>query len=182
MVRKREVVKLITFGLGGHTFEFGRGHHLSGYDKPDTLDVSYYAQYPDHDYAYDIPDGTPCLNKIPAVEANPGFAFSSPLLNVDLPDEGYEAFADTARGVSEFFLEAIAQPESFGLIGAMAGAEAKGKATRSKANPGPFDEIGIAAYLRWWKVRGAIVGTVQGGKIVWPAVPVQPEAEQLPLG
>ena len=146
---KNEVIKLVCFGQGGDTVHYAGGSTCSGYGNPDR---------PHAAEGKDIPDGTPVIDKRAAVDTSEGFkwVFRGPMVNVDLPDEGYEACPKP----SETMIAGLQ-----GSFNTMAGLHL---ASRAKGEPrGPLDYVSVAEYVRGWREHGARIGTYQGGAIVW---------------
>ena len=72
--------KLVCFGRGGDSVEYGGGCHGSGYGTPENPHAS---------AGCIIPDGTPAIDKRPAIETAEGmnWVFKGPMCNPDLVDD-----------------------------------------------------------------------------------------------
>lgn len=142
-------VKLVTFGQGGDTVHYGRGHTCSGYGSPER---------PHAALGEEIPDGTPVIDKRAAVGTPDGFSwvFRGPMVNVDLPDGEREDCPTPSPTLAA------------GLEGGYAVMLARQTVARAASSaPGPLDYVSIAEYVRGWREHGARIGEYRGGKIVW---------------
>ena len=101
--------KLVCFGNGGDTVEYGKGCHGSGYGTPEKPHA---ADFSGKDV--EVPDGTPVLDKRPAIATDEGFAwvFKGPMVNVDLPEGECDALGE----VSPLFAGAVAENEYGALL------------------------------------------------------------------
>lgn len=153
-MNKKTAVKLITFGRGGHTFELSAHSKLSGYDTPERVEGELAAgRYDDN---YDIPDGTPAVDKVPAINQPGGVAavFKSPLVNVDLDEGDIERFNLPKNSI-------IGDAVQNGLMGPVAQASvALALVAKGKPEPGPLDEVSIDVYLTYWRRKGARIGAL----------------------
>lgn len=85
--------------------------------------------------------------------------WSEPIIDADIPDE--EGWRPAILNVSESN-EALANA-FFGERGV----EALRRSDGTQATPGPFDSVSPAYCARYWAEKGAIIGRVIGGQIVW---------------
>lgn len=155
----RKVAKLVCFGRGGHTIDFGRyewapGHTatctLSGYCSPDKP--------PQSNWEDVIPDGCPVVDKLPAIETAAGYAwvFKGPMVDVDLLDGD----CSECPQPSELFAGAMAG-NSYGSLLAVH------EITRQTQKRGALDHVSIREYIDGWREHGARIGRYESGRIVW---------------
>ena len=151
---RREIVRIITFGLGGHGMEivhpdskFSPKSSLSGYDRPETFKFERYEKY-------EIPDGTPVLDKRVPLAENPRLSLNSPLVDPLLPPGSYEE----APEPSEFMLA--------GLEGAFQALAVMAKTRKTTGFTG-LDSVDVETFVEWWRERGARVGKVVDRAFVW---------------
>ncbi len=145
--------KLVTFGMGGDTVYYGAGCTGSGYGSPER---------PHAAEGKAFPDGTPVIDKRPAVENGNGTrqAISGPMVNVDLePGE-----VDACPEPSPIFATAMLQ-DSGNQYGSLLALQAGARVT--EAQYGPLDSVDTATYVRLWREAGARIGQYIGGVIVW---------------
>ena len=143
----KRIAKLVHFGLGGHGELYGQGCTCSGYDRPDTYDYS------------TVPDGTPVLDKRPALDSPEGLSwvFKGPICDPDLSDEQI----DRCPKPSPLFAGAMAEGGgTFGMMVAI-------NEAHDSPDPGPLDSVSVPVYIAGWVKRGARYGIVEGGKVVW---------------
>lgn len=141
--------KLLCFGSGGHSIDFGDGSHLSGYDQPETFD----------DWG-NVSEGCIVLDKRPALQTPEGrqWVFSGPLVDINLPDDQIDACPD----ITNSMMAKVMMWESgnqFGVLAAMHIA--------SKAEVGPLDRVSTKKYVQGWVERGARQGVIQDNGIVF---------------
>lgn len=149
-----DIIKLVSFGRGGDSTEYGKGCHGSGYGSPERPHAADPAKHT-------IPDGTFAIDKRDAVETPAGFAlvFNGPMVDVDLPD----GESSECPEPSEIMAGAMSQSgNSFGTLLALQSAH---KAT--KKTPGPLDFVSISEYVAGWRSVGARIGQYTAGQIVW---------------
>jgi hypothetical protein len=149
------IAKLVCFGNGGDSVEFGGGCSSSGYGNPERP----HAAEPDDDCI--IPNGTPAIDKRPAIQTDEGYrwVFKGPMCNVDLPDGDYEPCPEP----SPIFTSAMIQPgNGFGPLLAEHIVSRRSGAKRSG-----LDRVSISEYIAGWRAVGARIGHYQDGKIVW---------------
>jgi hypothetical protein len=157
---KEGTAALVTFGKGGDTVYFTsvRNPHgksqtsRSGYGSPENPHA---ADLEEHD---DIPDGTPCIDKVPAIDHGDGvrMALKGPMVDVDLePGALNECPAPSA-----WMIEALQ-----GSFKTLALGQAFAKAT--KAEYGPLDSVDVRTYIELWREAGARIGSVQNQRFVW---------------
>jgi len=147
---KRDNAKLVVFNRSGHTIYLGQQRRISGYRTPDDPPL------PSADL--DIPDDTPALDIVRAVDTVDGFrmVIRGPMVDVDLPT-GEIAYCPTPSPI---------------MAGAMMGdnGNAFGQLLALQAvteKPGPLDSVCIAEYLERWREAGARIGRYLSGKITW---------------
>ena len=142
--------KLVCFGRGGDSVEYGGGCHGSGYGTPENPHAS---------AGCIIPDGTPAIDKRPAIETDEGFnwVFKGPMCNPDLVDDEVTECPEPSW--------ALAAGVSGNQYGALLTLQHAHKATQR--TPGPLDYVSIRQYVEGWRQRGARIGHYQGGVIVW---------------
>lgn len=149
-----KTAKLVTFGEGGDTVYYGRGCTGTGYGNPENP----HAARPSADCI--IPDGTPAIDKRPAIATDDGYrwVFRGPMVNVDLDDGGY----DPCPQPSALFAGAMA--EGGGSYGTMLALQA---CSRANSEPrGPLDSVSIREYVDGWRDHGARIGHYENGQIV----------------
>lgn len=152
-MRTPDIAKLVTFGVGGDTVHLGRHNTISGYGNPDRP----HAAEQDDDLI--IPDGTPVIDKRPAVKTDRGYrwAIRGPMVDVDLQDGD----TDRCPEPGPMFAEAVAD-NWFGALLSLQSASRDADEAR-----GPLDSVSTAEYVRGWKEHGARIGQYVGGEIVW---------------
>lgn len=170
-MRREETVGLVWFGLPGHVLECQPkkepgctiSGHLSGYHDPDSFVEAVrrgrYAGAEPYETRYVFPEGTPVLDKRPALRGPHGvnLSFRSPLLNLALADQEIERCPEPsealAAGVSGAFVTYLACQTAHRASGAK--------------TPGPLDSISCAAYVAYWRAAGARVGRLrEGGTVI----------------
>ena len=82
----KSIAKLVCFGRGTDSVEYGGGCHGSGYGNPENPHASRI------DDGLEIPDGTYAIDKRAAVETPEGYewVFRGPMCNPDIPDGEYD--------------------------------------------------------------------------------------------
>lgn len=154
---KTYTAKLVCFGDGGDSVEYGEGCHGSGYGTPDRP----HAAKPSDDKVF--PDGTPAIDKRPALETEEGFSwvFNGPMVNVDLPPKTVDPCPDLTDSL---MVRAMVEDRGneFGNLAVLQIAHEK-----TSKQPGPLDSVDIDTYIEGWKQRGARIGHYQDGQIVW---------------
>ena len=145
--------KLVCFGNGGDSVEWGRHCSSSGYGNPDNP----HAAAPSEDKVF--PDGCPVIDKRPALETKEGFAwvFKGPMVDVDLKDGSREC-----PQPSELFASAVAENAFGGLLALQADHK-----LCDDSEPGPLDYVPTSVYVEGWRQRGARIGHYENGEIVW---------------
>lgn len=144
----QRIAKLVCFGRGGDSVEYGGGCRGSGYGSPEKP----HAAHPD-----EIPDGTPVIDKRPAVDTAEGYSwvFKGPIVNVDLPDNVVDACPQPSAA-----LAAGVAGNAYGSLLAM-------QAAHAKPTPGPLDSVSTQEYIAGWRAVGARIGHYEKGVIVW---------------
>ena len=153
----KRTAKLVSFGGGGDTVEYGNGCHGSGYGTPENP----HAADPD---THDIHDGCPVIDKRAAIETPEGYAwvFRGPMVDVDLPPASVDTCPELADSIMVRAMIADGPTNEFGELAVMQMAHA----TESK-QPGPLDSVDIATYIEGWSEHGARIGHYENGQIVW---------------
>jgi hypothetical protein len=148
---KKRIAKLVCFGAGGDSVEYGGGCHGSGYGSPERPHA---AQIGDD---LEIPDGTYAIDKRAAVETPEGYSwvFKGPMVNVDLPD----GEVDRCPKPDPLFAAAVSGNEYGSLL-------AVHQATK-RQRAGALDSVSIAEYVQGWREHGARIGRYQNSQIVW---------------
>lgn len=146
----QRTAKLVCFGNGGDSVEYGGGCRGSGYGTPER---------PHAAEGCVIPDGTPAIDKRAAVNTPEGLAwvFKGPMCNPDLPDDAVEACPEPSQA-----LVAGIAGNSYGTLMAIHGLHKAKEST-----PGPLDYVSIRQYVEGWREHGARIGHYEGGVIVW---------------
>jgi hypothetical protein len=147
--------KLVCFGRGGDSVDWGRGCSSSGYGTPERPHAADMANRTDGQH---IPDGCPVIDKREARDLVRA-AIMGPMVNVDLADDG----VDRCPVPSAMMAEALAGNQ----YGTLVTAQAVHRAT--SAAPGPLDRVSTAVYVEFWRAAGARIGHYQAGRIVWDA-------------
>jgi len=152
---------LIYFGLAGHGVELSEQRedsrsisHISGYDSPESFERCLVSE---RRSIYPALAHVPVLDKRPALKKHPGYAYSSPLVDVRLSD------GEVDRINKESALEMLpGLSGGFDTLAALAIAH-KGK------EPGPLDSVSVQDYIQWWTSRGARLGRMDssGLRIIW---------------
>lgn len=147
--------KLVCFGRGSDTVEYGGGCHGSGYGTPERPHASEIREGKE----LVIPDGTPVIDKRAAIETPEGYAwvFRGPMVNVDLPDGGF----DECPQPSAIMAGAMAENSYGGMLAVHLGQKARG------VERGSLDHVSTREYVEGWKAVGARIGHYEGGQIVW---------------
>lgn len=142
--------KLVCFGLGGDSVEYGGGCRGSGYGSPER---------PHAAAGENIPDGTPVIDKRPAVATPEGTAwvFKGPMCNPDLPDDVVEECPEPSQA-----LAAGVSGNGYGTLLAIHGLH-----KIRNSSPGPLDYVSIRKYVEGWREHGARIGHYENGAIVW---------------
>lgn len=147
------IAKLVCFGLGGDSVEYGKGCRGSGYgtpERPHAADPS----------SHIIPDGTIAIDKRPALktEAGVSWVFKGPMVNVDLQDGDCSECPEP----SPIFAGAVAGNEFGSLLALQASHRNAGKKT-----PGPLDFVSVNEFVAGWRALGARIGRYVAGQIIW---------------
>lgn len=167
----RERPGLVSFGLGGHTVYYysvrsatGSSQcRTQGYESPESFERRMLAPKCESDGAEHF-EGVLVVDKCAVLRKTPGYAIASPLVDVDLPAGEVDACPEP----SPMLAAGIAGNE----LGALYRVHKRHQARSGE--PGPLDSVSIEEYLRWWRMRGARVGTVRAGRIEWQAPPAAP--------
>jgi hypothetical protein len=146
------IAKLVCFGRGGDSVEYGKRCHGSGYGTPERPHAA-------DPKTCTIPDGTIAIDKRTAIETPAGYAwvFNGPMVNVDLQDGDCSECPEP----SPIFAGAVAGNEYGSLLTLQAAHKT------AKKTPGPLDFVSIAEYVEGWRAVGARIGRYVAGKIVW---------------
>jgi hypothetical protein len=142
--------KLVTFGHGGDTVYYGHGTVGSGYGTPENPHA-----------ATNIPDGTPALDKRPAIDTPAGysFVFKGPMVNPDLDPGEVSKCPDLSDNI---MVRAMLETpgNQFGTLAAL-------QMIHDKPTPGPLDSVDTETYCQLWQNLGARRGVYQNGLIHW---------------
>lgn len=146
------IARLITFGEGGDVVEC-EDCRISGYGQPERP----HAATPSDSLT--IPDGTPVIDKRPAIATPEGFrwVFCGPMVNVNLTDDVVEECPEPSPVMASAM---AAGGNEYGALLAL-------HAAAPKDTPGPLDFVSVARYLAGWRDHGARIGVYQDGRIVW---------------
>ncbi len=148
-----KTAKLVEFGRGGDSVEYGGGCSGSGYGTPENP----HAAQPDNDCI--IPDGTPAIDKRAAIDTPEGYSwvFKGPMVDVNLPEGGREDCPQP----SALFASAVAGNDYGKLLALQV-------VHRHKADtPGPLDYVCLSEYVEGWRNHGARIGHYRDDQIVW---------------
>lgn len=150
---EKRIAKLVCFANGGDSVEYGGGCSSSGYGSPERP----HAAKPDQSTV--IPDGTPVIDKRPALQTPEGYqwVFRGPMVNVDLKTDQ----VDRCPQPSELFAAAVAGNAYGGLLAMQETSRALGESR------GPLDSVSIPEYVEGWRNVGARIGFYRSGNIVW---------------
>ena len=147
--------KLVCFGLAGDTVEYGGGCCGSRYGTPENPHA---AKSSNHN----IPDGTPAIDKRPALKTKAGYrwAFQGPMVNVDLQP----AQVDRCPTPSPIMVQALTDDPNneFGQLAVLQAVH-----QRTSQEPGPLDAVDTRTYIEGWRQRGARIGHYRDGAIIW---------------
>jgi len=146
-------VKLASLGLGGNTMEYGGGCMSSWY----LHDIAEIAEH----YRKELSEGVLLIDKRPAVEDNPAYAFASPMVNVDMEDGEIDRFGSRYLAEDNLIVSALKETAWGGVIHA---AEIAAQVAPDKA--GPLDYVPISQYVEWWRLRGAVIYRYDGAQFV----------------
>lgn len=134
------------FGLGGSTEQYRSNgtskSTLHGYDQPETW-------HPRDDAEY---TGAVVIDKRPALEQNPGLAVSMPMCDADLTGNQYDC---------------CPQPSPSLLAGLQGSFKTLAAARALDKEFSGLDSVSPETYGRLWSAKGARVGRVEKGAIVW---------------
>lgn len=155
-VSGKQIAKLVEFGRGGDVVELARGSRCSGYGTPENPHAA-------DPKSYIFPDGTPAIDKRPAIDTEAGYrwVFRGPMVDVDLEPGAVDAIGDISDNI---MVRAMMNDpgNEFGTLAAMQIAH-----TATKREPGPLDFVDIATYIEGWRAVGARIGHYQDNAIVW---------------
>ena len=142
------IPKFVTFGNGGDVVYYSAYCRCSGYGTPDS---------PHAAKGEEMPDGTPVLDKRPALETEAGYSwvFRGPMLNPDLVDGDLEECPTPDPAFAEAL--GIGSKQWGGLL----------QLQSAKVDRGPLDFVSISEYMDGWRSRGARSGHYESGQIVW---------------
>lgn len=167
-LKKREVAKLISFGLGGHGIDIVRldddmtertgqlqysSSSLSGYESPESFEARYAAG----DYRQYVFEETPVVDKREVVAYRPGLAFTMPMHGATLESNQIERL-QVGNGQ---FLRMLGEANRGNLWGALCHLQLSDQSFSG------LDSVGTAIYLKLWLNQGARIGFFREGKIHW---------------
>lgn len=146
---------VMSFGLGGNGaegIENGNLFHSSWYIGPEELQ-----RYlvPEH-YAPESMEGCLLIDKTAVLEEKPGLAFSSPMCNPKLRDDETDRLLNRSYMQDGFALALLREFANAGWGGIIASGAVGG-----------LDFVSPAAYVAWWQNKGARIGQVIHGNVVW---------------
>lgn len=149
----KRIAKLVCFGRGGDSVEYGGGCHGSGYGSPENP----HAAAPSETCI--IPDGTYAIDKREAVDTPEGYSwvFKGPMCNPDIPD----GECDECPVPSALFAGAVADNEFGQLLTIQTAQKAAGHKRTG------LDMVSVAEYVAGWREHGARIGRYQNNVIVW---------------
>ena len=135
----KRVAKLVEFGRGGDSVNFGGGCTCSGYGNPDSP----------HAAKGDIPDGTFAIDKRDAVETPEGlkWVFNGPMCNPDIPD----GECDACPQPSAIMAEALTS-DSSNQFGQLLTMQENQRGVGHKRSG--LDTISISEYVEGWRDHG----------------------------
>lgn len=168
----KAIPKLVTFGRGGDCVHYGSVKTKTGSSKSTCTGYG----TPERPHAADnakreIPDGTPALDKRPAIDTPAGFSYAikGPMVDVDL-----EPGTCSRLGKMENSIVADAVTRDPGnAFGQLINLH---RSSQGRQKYGPLDEVAIDIYMARWKELGARTGHYENGTIIWDADP-EPEPE-----
>ena len=146
-------VKFCSLGLGGNSMEYGGGCTRSGY----LHSVEEVAKH----YAHELTEGVLLLDKRPVLEEQPGCAFASPMVNVDMQEGDVDRFMERLSSSDHIVLDMLKEYSGYG--GVIQAAEV---ASEIGAEYGPLDYVPIPVYVDWWVSRGAALYRWDGEQFV----------------
>lgn len=143
MTTSTRTAKLVMWGLGGISVEWGGGCSSSGCTTRDFLRPDF--------------DGAVILDKRAAVQTPEGllWVFKGPIVDVDLDDGDCDVLGSHDISVS---LAAGVEGVYAGLLASHVG---------NAAARGPLDSVSMGEYIQGWVDRGARVGRIVDGDVVW---------------
>jgi len=152
MKTTRRTAKLLTFGRGGHSVEYGTVREawgdskstLSGYETPESWT-------PEKASADGVPDGCPVIDYRP----NPYAVISGPMVDVDLAPGTVDGFTDADRKTAAMMLPGM----SGGFAQLATVAQAK--------EYGGLDRVSVDLYCAYYRTQGCRIGIVADGRLVW---------------
>ena len=154
--------KFVVMGFGP------RGNHGKGIDSSGRMFSSDWFIRPElfqelidsGHYPPEEMEGCLLINQVPVITKDPSAAIESPMVDCSLSGQEVSRMADLL-GDSPDLLGAIMLGDSNRMAAALAG-----KAIADKGFIG-LDAVSPAVYAKWWQERGAVIGTVHDGKVMW---------------
>ncbi len=105
-------------------------------------------------YYGELIDGGWVIDKSKPLDARPGLAVMSPMVDGRLADGAVDIF----QGVDSFLGAALSSPEAFGGLAQMA---------VIAPECGAFDYVSPTAFAAWWRDKGARIGQRRGNRVIW---------------
>lgn len=148
-------------------FGFG-GNHGDGIDNHGHVFSSTWYVRPDHfqsmidngHYSAAEMEGCILINKIPALDKDMSLSYQAPMVGVKLQDDessrGADIFRDPISG-----LVAAAISEHNPTVALMAA-----KSLTDDSFIG-LDKVSPRIAAEWWRSKGAVIGKVLAGKVIW---------------
>lgn len=143
---------VMSFGLGGNGAEGMDGEqpfHSSWYIRPDELQ----RYICNNHYKPEEMEGCWLIDKIAVLEKDPFLAYKSPMVNLKESSRFKDIKVDPVFGNAVF--------KGFGAVGTCA------KIAQADDKFEGMDYVSVEYYINWWKDKGARIGQVLNGKVVW---------------
>lgn len=154
------------FGFGGNHGDGidGHGHVFSSswYVRPEHFQ----SMIDNGHYKADQLEGCILINKIPALEKDISLSYQAPMIGVKLQDD------ETSRGA------ALLRDPASGMVAAAISehnptvALLAAKSLTDDAFVG-LDKVSPRAAVDWWRSKGAVLGKVVAGKVIWEGAQAQ---------
>jgi hypothetical protein len=147
--------KVMTFGLGGNHSECvkksGQKYTSSWYIGPNELQ----RYIDDGTYQKEMVEGCILVDIIQPISENPSLVLSEPMCDPTLADDEENKFNQSI--LNDPVIKAITAEFSAG----------GGSLAVASGLFGGLDFVSVKKYVDWWKRRGARIGKVEDGKVVW---------------
>ena len=160
---ERTFVPLVCIGLAGVHFDYLTASGSASCSGCGPLDYwmkeVHAGRYSTRKYGEPLTFvGAVVIDKRVPLDANPGFCFASPLVDLKLSPGEIDRFADFAKG--SFVADAFRDPACTNAYGELV--RLADKAHERGVSPGPLDSVDLQTYARWWRARGAVIGRIVG--------------------